>query len=228
MSKVLSKSLLKARKEGRNPIIAEVKVYSPKYGDLLMGRDPIKILKIYEECEVAGISYITAKEFKGDEKLLKELSENTELPVLRKDFIKRKEDIERTSELGASAVLLISKILKDRTSEFVDYALEHGVEPLVEVHTTEDIAIVNETRTPMIGINNRDIFQMEKDDGSVEVTERLYKYVRRDALKISESGISTLEHLTRALKCADAVLIGTAFMRARNLREIVRNFVRAP
>ncbi|MBC7115220.1 MAG: indole-3-glycerol phosphate synthase [Archaeoglobi archaeon] len=221
----MSEMIKRRKREKRNPVIAEIKVFSPKYGDLLRGRDPFEILRIYESCEVAGISYITAEAFKGDKRLLKRICEASSLPVLRKDFIESKEEIEETSELGASAVLLIARNLKERTPEMVDFALEHDLETVVEVHSLEDVEIANETKTPMIGINNRDIRRMEMDDGTVEITEKLSKFIRENSLKISESGISTLEDLSRALRCADAVLIGTAFMKSSDIEKTVSSFV---
>jgi len=211
--------------ERRNPIIAEIKVYSPKYGDLLRGRDPLNILKIYEKCGVAGISYITAKEFGGDISTFKTICRESNLPVLRKDFITSRNEIEKTAELEASAILLIIRILKDKTSEFVDYALDHGLETLVEVHTKTDVKIANETKTPMIGINNKDILKLEMDAGNIELTEKLCRFVRDDVVKISESGIMSIKDLKRALKCADAALIGTAFMLAKDTERIVKAFV---
>ncbi len=213
------------KKERRNPIIAEIKVYSPKYGDLLRGRDPLNILKIYEKCGVAGISYITAKEFGGDISTFKTICRESNLPVLRKDFITSRNEIEKTAELEASAILLIIRILKDKTSEFVDYALDHGLETLVEVHTKTDVKIANETKTPMIGINNKDILKLEMDAGNIELTEKLCRFVRDDVVKISESGIMSIKDLKRALKCADAALIGTAFMLAKDTEKIVEAFV---
>ncbi len=212
----LSNMVKLRKKEGANPVIAEIKVYSPKHGDLLRGgRDPpLDILRIYERSGVAGISYITANEFKGGNfDTLRQICNETDLPVLRKDFITSKGgEIERTAEVGASAILLITRILGgEKTAEFVDYALDHGLDTLVEVHSIEEARIANETNTTMIGINNRDIAILERDDGNVELTERLCRHVRGgDVVRVSESGIRSIDDLKRALKCADAALIGTA------------------
>ncbi len=119
---------IKIRKKQRvNPVIAEIKVFSPKHGDLLGKRDPLKILEAYEKGGVAGISYITAREFKGDFSLFKRICREANLPVLRKDFIFNKVEVEKTAEAEASAILLIARFLKEKTPEFVDYALEHGL-----------------------------------------------------------------------------------------------------
>ncbi|MDK2868964.1 MAG: indole-3-glycerol phosphate synthase [Pyrococcus sp.] len=216
------------RKTKKNPIIAEIKVYSPKYGDLLRGRDPLKILRAYEEGGAVGISYITdQKYFKGSFDFLKVLCKETTLPVLRKDFITSKEEIEKTAEVGASAVLLITRLLKDELPEFVDYAKEHGLDTLVEVHTEEDLKLAIKTNSTMIGINNRDIGKLEMDDGNVSLTEILAPKIPEKFVKVSESGIATLEDLRRALRVADAALIGTALMKAENPGELLKKFVEA-
>jgi len=221
----LSKSI---RNCDRNPIIAEIKVYSPKYGDLLRGRDPFEILKAYERAGAVGISYITEKKyFKGDFELFKRICKESSLPVLRKDFITSKDEIERSAEVECSAILLIARILKDKTAEFVDFALEHGLDTLVEVHTIEDVKIAVDTKTTMIGINNRDISKLEKDDGTVLLTKELAPLIPNKYVKVSESGISSLEDLRIALSYADAALIGTAFMKAKDPESIVRTFVEA-
>ncbi len=216
------------RKCDKNAIIAEVKVHSPKHGDLLRGRDPISILRAYERGGAVGISYITEpKHFKGDFNLFRKICKETELPVLRKDFVTTKEEIERTAEAEASAILLIARILKDKTPEFVDFALEHGLDTLVEVHSESEVEIAVKTNSTMVGINNRDIGRLEKDDGNVTLTAKLSPLIPEKFVKVSESGISSIEDLKIALKHANAALIGTAFMKADDPEKIVREFVEA-
>ena len=212
----------------RNPIIAEIKVHSPKYGNMINRRDEMDILRIYENAGAAGISYITDKEyFNGDFNMFKKICENTELPVLRKDFITTKDEIEKTAEVGGGAILLIARLLKEETAEFVDYALEHGLDTLVEVHNKEEIDIAKETNSTMIGVNNRDITKLELDDGTVSLTEHLAPLIPKNMVFVSESGIGTIEDLRMALKYADAALIGTSFMKAKNIEEFVKSFVEA-
>ncbi len=214
------------KKEGLNPILAEIKIYSPKHGDLLRGRDPLEILKVYERCRVAGISYITSHIFKGNLKMLEKICNESNIPVLRKDFISSKEEIELSASMGVSAILLIARILGEKTAEFVDYALEHGLEALVEVHTIDDVKIVESTKASIVGINNRDISKLEVDNGDVELTKRLSPLIR-DRIKVSESGIMSLDDLRIALRYADAALIGTAFMKAEDTEAVVKSFVEA-
>lgn len=225
---------IKSESKFKNPVLAEIKVKSPTKGDLLKKRDPIDILKKYERAGAVGISYITESDtFGGDIDLFKKICNQSNLPVLRKDFIIDKKEIEKTADLGASAILLIARLLKEKTGEFVDYSFDNGLEPLVEIHNTEDVLFLKNTKTRFVGINNRDIFRMERDDGDVSVSENLTNYLKREfiskkskeCLILSESGIKNVDDLRRALKIADAVLIGTAFMEAENTEEFVRSFV---
>ncbi len=223
----LSKSIRDAKKD-RNAIVAEIKVHSPKHGDLLRGRDPLEILRAYERANVCGISYITErKHFKGSFDFLKELCRETDLPVLRKDFVTEKDEIERSAEIGVSAILLIARILKEKTPELVDFARDHGLDTVVEVHNPEDLKYALKSKTTIVGINNRDISKLEKDDGDVSLTEKLAPMIPNGFLKLSESGIRNLNDLKRALRFADAVLIGTAFMMAEDVESFVRCFVYA-
>ncbi len=146
---------------------------------------------------------------------------------MRKDFITNKSEIEKTAEVEASAVLLIPRILKDETAEFVDFAKEHGLDTVVEIHTPQELEIAVNTSTTIVGINNRNIDQLEKDDGNVSLTEKLAPLVPNKFVKLSESGIRSLDDLKRALRFADAVLIGTAFMLAEDTESFVRCFVHA-
>lgn len=210
-----------------NPVIAEIKVRSPSKGDLLRDRDPLDILRAYERAGAVGISYITEKDrFGGDIRVFKEICDESSLPVLRKDFITDKREIEETAELGASAILLIARMLGERTTEFVDTALEEGLDTLVEIHNPEDLTFLEDARTTLLGINNRDIEKLEMDNGDVSVTERMVsKIKRRDIQIVSESGIKNLEDVERALKVSDAILVGTAFMEEKDPEEITRSFV---
>ncbi|WP_209477887.1 indole-3-glycerol phosphate synthase TrpC [Thermococcus stetteri] len=219
----LSRTIRKAKK---NAIIAELKVYSPKYGDLLGNRDPFDILRAYERAGAIGISYITdGKYFRGSFEFLKRLCRETELPVLRKDFITTKEEIERTAEAGASALLLITRLLREQLPEFVDFAKEHGLDTLVEVHNENELKIALKTDSTMIGINNRDIEKLELDDGNVSLTERLAPLIPGKYVKVSESGIASTEDLRRALRHTDAALIGTALMKAPDPEEFLKELV---
>lgn len=206
--------------EGKNSIIGEIKCRSPIHGDMLRGRDPLKLAEIYEKCGCSAISYITSKKFGGSIQTLKEICRSTSLPVLRKDFVESIEEIERTCESEASALLLIARILKEKTPEFTDLCFEHGVEPVVEVFREDEIKFAENSRVVLI--NNRDIFN--PSDIDIGRTIRIAPMVKK--IKISGSGIKRIEDL-RVLSLVDAVLVGTAFMLAEDTEKIVRSFVEA-
>ncbi len=221
----LSRAIKSAKK---NAIIAELKLYSPKYGDLLKGRDPMDILRAYERGGAVGISYITERRyFRGSFEFLKRICRFANLPVLRKDFIRSKSEVEKTAEAEAAAVLLIARHLKEKVGEFVDFAREHGLDTLVEIHSSEELKFLQGVNATMVGINNRDIEKLERDDGNVTLTERLAPLIPDTYLKVSESGIASIDDLKRALRHTSAALIGTYLMRSENPEYAVRSFVEA-
>jgi len=208
------------KEKGKNAVIGEIKALSPIKGDLLRGRDPLRILNAYENAGCVGISYITARSFNGSLEVLKRICRETELPVLRKDFVEEKAEIEKTAEAEAEALLLIARILKQRTLEFADLCFEHGIEPVVEVFSDEDLVYAEKARVVLI--NNRDIFN--PSDINLQRTFKLAPKIK--GFKISGSGISKPDDL-KVLKVVNAVLVGTSFMLADNTEEFVRSFVEA-
>lgn len=209
----VSHALSATRRQGLRPIIAEIKPYSPRHGDLLGTRDPRDILAAYERGGAAALSYITAPLFHGDLATLAALCEATTLPVLRKDFLGTERDMEETAAAGAAAVLVIARNTGDRTGAVIDMARDCGLEPVTEVHTHEDIASAQEAGARTVAINNRDITRFECDDGDLSVTERLRGAVKA-ATCISASGIATPEEARRATELCDGALVGTALMNA--------------
>lgn len=208
------------RKQKKNSIIGELKVFSPVLGDLIRGRNAVEIAKTYEAAGCSAISYITAREFGGNLKTLEEICKATRLPVLRKDFIKTSKEVEITSSTGASALLLIARNLREKTTELVDYCFEHGIEPVVEVFSEEDLNYAENARVVLI--NNRNIFQ--PSDVDLKRTFQLAPKIKK--LKISGSGIKSPKDLV-VLKSVDAALVGTAFMLAENTFNFVKSFVEA-
>ncbi|MEM1578261.1 MAG: indole-3-glycerol-phosphate synthase [Archaeoglobaceae archaeon] len=209
-----------AIKERKKAVIAEIKAFSPTHGDLLKKRDPLEIARLYEEAGSAAISYITAKSFNGNLDTLKRICREVSVPVLRKDFVKSKEDVELTCNADADALLLIARILGEKTPEFTDFCFEHGIEPVVEIFCEEEIQFAKNSR--IVLINNRDIFNPER----VDLQRTFILAPKIDKLKISGSGIKKIEDL-KILKVVDAVLIGTAFMLAKDTKEFVSLFVEA-
>lgn len=210
---------------GKVPVIPDIKSRSPQEGDLLQGRDPVQYAKALAEAGVPAISVVTEpKHFGGSPELLQKIVRAASLPVLRKDFINSRLQLQESADLGASAVLLISSMLERvQLFELAEEALRLGLEPLVETHNESEIISARELKLNMIGINNRNIVELEMDDGSVSNTERLAGLVSPETLVISESSISSPADVRRALSAgAHAVLVGTAILRAGDPAEMYR------
>lgn len=222
MNTKFSQALLARKQAGFLPVIPDIKCISPKEGDLLRGRAPAAAAKLLAAAGAPALSVVTEpKNFGGSLALLEHIAAATTLPVLRKDFITCAADLKLTKACGADAVLLICAILPfPLLEELYKEALEIGLEPLVETHTPEELRRAEKIGAKLVGINNRNILELEKDDGNVTATTRLAAFKPKDALLISESAIQTPAQAQAAIRAgADAVLIGTAIWQAENMRE---------
>jgi len=218
------------KKEKKIPLIAEIKVYSPKDGELLKNRDPLKILQEYEEGGACAISVVTEPiYFKGSLDLLTLIRRNTSLPILRKDFIETKEQIEETKRIGIDAILLIACMLSDeKLAQLNEYAQKLGLETVIEIHKQKDLRKLAGLNLDIVGINNKDILNLERDEDKINPTIELINRIPRSILTISESGIRSIEDVKKVIDAGcDAVLMGTALLKAKDIREKVREIVNA-
>ncbi len=172
-------------------VIAEIKRKSPSKGALATIEDPVKLAHIYSKAGAAAISVLTdSKYFGGSIQDLKDVVSGFNLlhppPILRKDFIIHPYQIAETKEMGASAVLLIVAILKERLKEFLDVAHSVGLCCLVEVHNEEELDIALEAKAPIIGVNNRNLKTFEVD---LNISRKLIQKIPKGTVKIAESGI---------------------------------------
>jgi indole-3-glycerol phosphate synthase len=193
-------------------IIIDFKPVSPECGDLFRGRDPIEHAKRLEKAGVLGLSVVTEGEhFGGSLDLLRSLTRAVSLPILRKDFIRTENDLLVTRDCGAAGVLLIASTVPDLGALY-EKAWSIGLKPLVEVHTAEEMELAKQIGASIIGINNRDILRLEKDDGTVSLTAELIARAPKNAFIVSESGIRGREDARIAINSgANAVLVGTAY-----------------
>jgi len=225
-----SSAIKLCKKEKKIPLIAEIKVYSPKDGELLKNRDPLKILQEYEEGGACAISVVTEPiYFKGSLDLLTLIRRNTSLPILRKDFIETKEQIEETKRMGIEAILLIACMLSDKKlAELNEYAQRLGLETVIEIHEQKDLRKLAGLNLDIVGINNKDILNLERDEDQINPTIELINRIPHSILTISESGIRSMEDVKKVIDAGcDAVLMGTALLKAKDIREKVREIVNA-
>lgn len=215
---------------GQVPLISEIKVKSPKEGDLLAGRDPLALARSMESAGVACLSVVTeGPRFGGSLELLHTLSAAVSLPILRKDFVTDREDVRATKEHGASCLLLMVAVLDwPRLVELHEEAHRCGLETLVEVHDEQELCQALTLDLDLLGINNRDIRQLETDDGTVANTLQLLRLVPAGIRAISESAIATPAEARQVIDAGGAgVLVGTAILRAGDVEEAVRRLVSA-
>lgn len=214
-----SNRLWKRYKEGIIPVIPDIKLISPKEGNLMKGRNPVDYAWLLENAGAPVISVVTEQEhFGGSLNLLEKISDRVSVPVIRKDFIKSKQQIKDSKEAGANGVLLIVSIIdKRQLAELIEFAYSNGLEPLVETHNEEELNMLSGLDLSFIGINNRNILKLETDNGNVETTELLSKYKSSDAFLLSESSIMNRTDVERAMAAgANGVLVGTAILQAEN------------
>ena len=217
--KIFSKALWNRYNAGQIPVIPDIKRRSPGEGDLLQGRNPAEFAQAMTTAGAPVLSVVTeAEHFGGSLELLQRIVRNTSVPVLRKDFINHPAQLQESVDSGASAVLLIASMLeKKQLFKLIEQSLLLGLEPLVETHSEVEVRIVNELKLTLVGINNRNILELETDDGSVNTTEKLAGFLRPGTLVVSESAIAFPADVRRASAAgAHAVLVGTAILQAEN------------
>lgn len=195
-------------------LIAEIKFASPSAGVIKTNGDPRQIASIYKSAGASAISVLTEPNFfKGDLSYLGLVKEKTSLPVLQKDFIIDPFQIFEGRAAGADAVLLIAAILsREQLNDFVDLTISLRMVPLVEIHNEEDLDKISHLNLPLIGINNRDLKNLEVD---LRTTLRLRKEISSKSKVISESGIRSSQDVRLLREAgADGILVGEILMRS--------------
>jgi indole-3-glycerol phosphate synthase len=199
---------------GQPAVIAEVKKASPSKGVLCENFIAADIAQTYAEHGAACLSVLTDVQFfQGCVDYLKQARASCQLPVLRKDFIIDAYQVYESRVMGADAILLIAAILDDaQMKEFEAIARSLDMAVLVEVHDAAELARALKLKTPLIGINNRNLKTFEV---SLDTTLTLMQGVPSDRLLVTESGIITREDVLRMGAAGiNAFLVGEAFMRA--------------
>jgi indole-3-glycerol phosphate synthase len=209
---LFSKSIIQ-KKPG---IIAEIKKASPSEGVIRQDMDIGCIARSYNANGASAISVVTDKQFfQGDVDWIKEVKKATVLPVIRKDFVLDEKQIWESKAAGADAMLLIAAILEEsKLRDLYTLCYELGMESLVEVHTMEELDKTMKIGAEIIGINNRNLKSFGVDNSTFS---SIANHIPEDKIVVAESGIHSREDLLYMKNAnADAVLIGTHFMRAED------------
>jgi len=204
--------------QGQAAVIAEIKKASPSKGVLRADFIPADIAQSYAEGDgtvsAACLSVLTDKQFfQGGVDYLKQARASCQLPVLRKDFMVDAYQIYESRAMGADAVLLIAACLDDaQMADFEAIARSLDMAVLVEVHDGAELQRALRLKTPLVGINNRNLRTFEV---TLDTTLGLLKDVPADRLLVTESGILAPADVKRMRDAGvHAFLVGEAFMRA--------------
>lgn len=209
-------------------VIAEIKKASPSKGVLRADFDPAWLATIYANNGAAAISVLTnADHFQGNIAHLDAAQSAVHergLPVLRKEFIFDPYQVYEACAHGADAILLIVAMLSpSQLSELADIAQQFWMQTLVEVHDEAEMQTAIDAGADIVGINNRDLRTFVTD---LAVTDRLAGMVPYGKIVVSESGISSREHVDRVRRAgAHAILVGEALMASEDVASKLRELV---
>jgi len=219
-------SLAKKLKNSDTGIIAEHKRRSPSKQVINHDLNVFDVAKGYEEAGVCGMSVLTdGKYFGGSLDDLLTARANCNLPLLRKEFIIDQYQIIEAKAYGADAILLIAAILsKKEIKQFSEFAKSLNLEVLLEVHNEEELNKSIMPSLDLLGVNNRNLKTFKV---SLEISKQLSTLIPNDFIKVSESGISSIE----AIKILQpygykGFLIGENFMKTDNAGESAKQFIK--
>jgi indole-3-glycerol phosphate synthase len=211
-------------------LLTEVKFASPSLGKIRTLTDPASIAKQMIAGGSKALSVLTQPHlFHGSPEYFIKVRQSVEVPLLMKDIMIDKIQIDAAKKIGADYMLVIQSLFDQgylkEIDEFIDYGHKQGLEILLEVHTKEEFQNALKTEADIIGINNRNLDTLEID---LKTTEMVLEGYEKSRIILSESGINTTEDIQYLKKCgADAFLIGSSIMKSNNIEEQVKKLVNA-
>lgn len=211
-------------------LLTEIKFSSPSLGKIRTLTDPVSIAKQMISGGSKALSILTQPHlFHGSPEYFIKVRQSVDVPLLMKDIMIDKIQIDTAKKIGADYMLLIQSLFDQghlqEIDEFIDYAHKKGIQVLLEVHTKQEFENALKTQADLIGINNRNLDTLEID---LKTTETVLDGFEKSRPILSESGIETPEDIQYLKKCgADAFLIGSSIMKSNNIEEQVRNLVNA-
>lgn len=210
-------------------IISEIKFASPSFETIRSMEDPAKLAIEMVEGGAAALSVLTQPYlFKGSPEYFMKVRKAVSVPMLMKDIVVDRVQVEAAGRMGADCILLIQAIFdkgyaSGGIDDFIEMAHDRGVQVLLEVHDKTELKSALSTKCDIIGVNNRNLDTLEI---SLDTTKSVLEGYNDDRPVVSESGIKDPSHIRYLSDCgADAFLVGTAIMGQNSVRESVRALV---
>ncbi len=216
---------LKENSQVHAGIIAEIKKASPSKGTIKENLDVALYAKNYSEAGACAISVLTEKHyFKGTLNDLEIVRENSDLPILRKDFTISSYQIYEARANGANSILLVTSILeRDQLNDYISLSREINLEPLVEIHTEDELEKADFCNAKMIGINNRNLSTLKTD---LNVSKRIAPLFEDYHIPIEASGISKREDIENGLDFQIFnFLVGESIVRANDTKGFIKGLI---
>jgi len=211
-------------------LITEVKFSSPSLGKIRQTTDSVKIAKSMVDGGAIGLSILTQPHlFNGSPEYFQKIRKAVKIPLLMKDIVLDKIQIEAAEKIGADCILLIQSIFDKKLAtdidEFISFAHKKSLMVLLESHTKKEFINSTKTDADLLGINNRNLDTLEID---LNTTKKILKDKDERRIILSESGIESPNDIRFLHKCgADAFLVGSSIMKSKDIKEHVKKLVLA-
>ena len=218
-------ALTRDRKPGALSLIAEIKKASPSKGLIRQDFDPLGLARAYAAGGARCLSILTdAPSFMGCESYFESARAAVDLPCIRKEFLVDVWQVAESRALGADAILVIMAMIDDAlAADLIDAAHDLGMDALVEVHDRAEMARALRLKSPLIGINNRNLRTFEV---SLATTEDLAHQVGPEHVLVAESGVFTPADVARCAQAgAAAMLVGESLMRQADVTAATKNLL---